>query len=65
MFETDEKGKWEVIKGKACKVRLLTKPSQSFLDWQASNSIIEPEPVRDLAGEFDELKTRLKEKGIL
>lgn len=65
MKETDEKGEWEVTEGKACKVRLLVKPSQSFLDWQASNPVVEPEPIRNLLAEIDDLKAKLKEKGIL
>lgn len=65
MKETDEKGKWEVTEGKACKVRLLVKPSKSFLDWQASNPIVEPEPVRDAFAELAQLEARLRklEKG--
>lgn len=65
MKETDKQGVWEVTEGKVCKVRLLVEPSQSFLDWQASNPVIEPEPVRSPIAEIDALKAELKEKGIL
>ena len=53
MVEIDEKGEWEVTQGKACKVRLLVKPSQSFLDWQASNPIFELEPVEKKNNDLD------------
>lgn len=68
MFEKDAQGKWRVTEGRACKIRLLVKPSKAFLDWQASNPIVEPEPVRDLASEIDELKIevdKLKKGGEL
>ncbi|GAI95448.1 unnamed protein product [marine sediment metagenome] len=65
MKEIDERGEWEVSKGKACNIRLLIKPSQSFLDEQAAIPTYEPKPVRDLLTELDELKAKLKEKGIL
>lgn len=65
MKETDNRGEWEVTQGKLCKSRLLVKPSQSFLDWQASNPVTKPEPARNLFTEFDSLKATLKGKGIL
>lgn len=65
MIKTDERGKWQVTKRANCKIRLLTEPSPSFLAWQASNPIVEPEPSRDLLAEIDEIKVRLKETGIL
>lgn len=70
--EIDEQGEWEVIKKAHCKIRLLVKPSQSFLDWQATNPVVELEPPRDLIAEIDEIKAEnialratLKGKGIL
>lgn len=59
MFETDEQGKWEVMEGKACKVRLLVEPSQSFLDWQASNPIAEEPELFNAEAEIDSLKARV------
>lgn len=53
MFEIDEKGKWKIIKGQDCKIRLLVKPSKSFLDWQASNLVFELEPVREKYNEVE------------
>lgn len=53
MFETDEKGKWKVTEGRGCKIRLLVEPSQSFLDWQASNPVYEPEPVKEKDNEVE------------
>lgn len=51
----DKNGKWEEIKGGKCIVRLLTEPSQSFLNWQASNPIIDPEP-----SQLDKLEKRVE-----
>ena len=60
MKETDKQGEWEVTKGANCKIRQLVQPSQSFLDWQASNPIIEPEPVRDAFLEINDLRVRVE-----
>lgn len=59
MFEHDERGKWEVTQGKDCKIRVLVKPSKSFLDWQASNPTLEPEPVVDIPAWVKDLETRI------
>lgn len=59
MFETDEKGKWKVTKGANCKVRLLVEPSQAFLDWQASNPVVELEPVIDIPAKLKDLEDRI------
>jgi len=58
-IEQDENGTWEVTQEAKCRVRLLTKPSQAFLDWQASNPIYVEEPVRDLPAEIDNLEARI------
>ena len=59
MFE-DKDGKWQEKKDKHCIVRLLIEPSQSFLDWQASNPVIEPEPVVDPIAKIAELEARIE-----
>lgn len=58
-IEQDEQGTWEVTEGARCTIRQLVEPSQEFLDWQASNPVVEPEPVRDLPAEIDSLETRV------
>ena len=57
--EIDESGEWEVKKRSNCKVRVLTMPSQSFLNWQATNPPVEEELIRNLPFEIDELRARL------
>lgn len=64
-YETDDRGKWQVTKGTNCEVRLLVKPSQAFLDWQAAHPSPELVPARHYFAELDTLKAELKEKGIL
>lgn len=61
MMEEDERGNWKIIQGQNCLIRQLVEPSQAFLDWQASNPTVEPEPPRDLAAEIDDLKVRIGE----
>ncbi|GAI57106.1 unnamed protein product [marine sediment metagenome] len=55
----NQRGIWSVKKGRNCQIRLLTKPSQAFRDWQASNPPVEIVPVRDLHKEVDEIKARI------
>lgn len=59
MQETDEKGVWEVTQAQYCKVRVLVKPSQAFLDWQASNPVPEPKTTIDVPGSLRSLEARI------
>lgn len=62
--ETDQYGEYDVIEqDNGIKVRLLIKPSQKWKDEHPIDPV-KPQP-RDAIKELDELKTKLKEKGIV